>query len=62
MKKTQSKLDIDLRQTSRKRFFKLLNRATQPLSEEEGQKKESQKHDDYTAKQIRQRKVADASD
>lgn len=44
------------------RFFALLKKASQPLSEEEAQKEERKKSGESTAKRTRQRKGEDASD
>jgi hypothetical protein len=59
MKKIDGKTSIT---TTAERFFKLLNKAIQPLVPSDDEKAESQTSDDYTDKRTRQHKAEDAED
>jgi hypothetical protein len=61
MKKKQKLKDSDLKAPT-DRFYTLLKRATQPLSEEEAQKEERKKSGGNISKRTHQRKEEDASD
>jgi len=60
--KMKKKLKKSGLKTSKKDFFKLLNRTTESHYIKDDRTKESQKIDDYNEKQTRQRKAEDASD
>lgn len=62
MTKQRKQTKTQLSTTYKESFFKLLHKATKPLSQEEDQKKESDTSDDYNAKRTRPRKAEDVSD
>ena len=56
------KKSLDNMKVPTERFYDLLKKASQPLSEVKVQKQVRKKHGDYSDKQTRQRKAEDAED
>ena len=59
MKKKDEKTNVE---TTRNKFFALLNKAIKPLVPEEDETKESRTSGDYSGKRTRQRKAEGAED